>query len=217
MGRRSQHTPDQLRELILEAARKIVVDKGFREASAREIAREIGYAPGTLYNMFRNLDEILLHVECRLLEDLDEQLATASAGSKGLEALRKFASSYTEYAYTHPRLWELLREHHPASRSNSPDWYLERLNAPRKRLETLLSDVAPAADQANVIRAAHLVWASVHGLLSVSLTPKYGLVSLANAKFMAETVALQQVAAFLERRQPGRREDGHLTEAGQHN
>ena len=69
MGRRSQHTPEELRELILTATRRIVEERGFRALSAREIAREIGYAPGTLYNMYENLDEILLRVEARVLKD----------------------------------------------------------------------------------------------------------------------------------------------------
>lgn len=217
MGRRSQHTPDQLRELILEAARKIVVEKGFREASAREIAREIGYAPGTLYNMYRNLDEIMLLVECRVLDELDEQLAKATAGSKGVDALRRFAASYAEFAYSNPQLWDLVREHHPATRAGSPDWYLAKLNGPRKRLENLIAEVMPADEQGSISRTAHLVWASIHGILSVTLTPKYGVVSLPSAKSMAETAIVQQLVSAPDRRNSVHRRDGggaHLKEAG---
>jgi len=52
MGRRSTHTPQQLRELILDAAQDIIQVQGLAGLSAREIARRIEYSPGTIYNMF---------------------------------------------------------------------------------------------------------------------------------------------------------------------
>ena len=61
MGRRSTHSPQQLRELILDAAQEIIDVHGLAGLSAREIARRIGYSPGTIYNMFDNLDDCLLY------------------------------------------------------------------------------------------------------------------------------------------------------------
>ena len=75
MGRRSTHTPQQLRELILDAAQDIIQVQGLAGLSAREIARRIEYSPGTIYNMFENLDDVVLHVEARVLEALDKRLS----------------------------------------------------------------------------------------------------------------------------------------------
>src|ERR1700674_1715236 len=77
MGRRSTHTPQQLRELILDAAQDIIQVQGLAGLSAREIARRIEYSPGTIYNMFENLDDVVLHVEARVLEALDQRLTTS--------------------------------------------------------------------------------------------------------------------------------------------
>ena len=43
MGRRSIHTPDELRELIIEATTGIVEQDGLEGLSAREIAKRVGY------------------------------------------------------------------------------------------------------------------------------------------------------------------------------
>ena len=75
MGRRSTHTPQQLRELILDAAQDIIQDQGLAGLSAREVARRIEYSPGTIYNMFENLDDVVLHVEARVLDALDRRLS----------------------------------------------------------------------------------------------------------------------------------------------
>ena len=65
MGRRSSHTPQQLKDLILEAAYEIIEVQGLAGLSAREVARRIGYSPGTIYNMFENLDDVVLRIEAR--------------------------------------------------------------------------------------------------------------------------------------------------------
>ena len=70
MGRRSIHTPDELRELIIEATTSIVEQDGLEGISAREIAKRVGYSPGTFYNVFENLDDLLLIIEARLLDGL---------------------------------------------------------------------------------------------------------------------------------------------------
>ena len=70
MGRRSIHSPEELRELIIHATTEIVEQDGLEGLSAREIAKRIGYSPGTLYNVFENLDDILLTIEARLLDRL---------------------------------------------------------------------------------------------------------------------------------------------------
>ncbi len=70
MGRRSIHSPEQLRELIVQAATEIIQQDGLEGLSAREIATRINYSPGTLYNVFENLDDLLLTIEARLLDQV---------------------------------------------------------------------------------------------------------------------------------------------------
>ena len=112
MGRRSIHTPDELRELIIQATTEIVEHDGLEGLSAREIAKRVGYSPGTLYNVFENLDDLLLTIEARLLDRLAERLAEhgrvrarRSSGCAG--------SSETYFVFTQerPKLWNLLIEH----------------------------------------------------------------------------------------------------------
>ena len=113
MGRRSSHTPEQLKELILEAAYAIIETHGLAGLSAREIARRIGYSPGTIYNMFSNLDDVVLRIEARVLDALDQRLATVlvEPGSDR-EKVQRLAQAYLAFTHEKPRLWNLLFEHH---------------------------------------------------------------------------------------------------------
>ena len=194
MGRRSEHTPEELRELILGATRQVIVDAGFQRLSAREIARAIGYAPGTLYNMFRNLDEILMRVEARVLDELDEAIGKAVHGNRGNDAVRRFATACVEFAYQNPRLWELIQEHHPVNRSTGPDWYTNSLYAPLARLEVALTRLTANGEAEEATRTARLVWAAVHGIVNVATTTKYGPLPLATTLSMAESMVASIVA-----------------------
>ena len=72
MGRRSDHSRDELYTMALAAARKIAEKEGLRGLTARRIAREIGYTVGTLYNLFDNLDGLIVHLNGTTLDTLYE-------------------------------------------------------------------------------------------------------------------------------------------------
>src|SRR5665647_1484358 len=97
MGRRSIHTPDELRELIIQATTKIVEQHGLEGLSAREIAKRVGYSPGTLYNVFENLDDLLLTIEARLLDTLADQLAESDPTGTPEERLRRLMGTYCSF------------------------------------------------------------------------------------------------------------------------
>ncbi len=50
------------RDTIREAAIRVFSEKGFHEARADEIARAAGVAVGTIYNYFKNKEDILLDI-----------------------------------------------------------------------------------------------------------------------------------------------------------
>lgn len=104
MGRRSIHTPEELRELIIDATTAIVEQDGLEGLSAREIAKRVGYSPGTLYNVFENLDDLLLIIEARLLDDLAERLAGTDSSGSPTERLRRLAGSYFTFTQERPKL-----------------------------------------------------------------------------------------------------------------
>ena len=103
MGRRSIHTPDELRELIIEATTAIVEQDGLEGLSAREIAKRVGYSPGTLYNVFENLDDLLLIIEARLLDELAGRLAEHGRFSgTPRQRLRRLVGTYFVFTQERP-------------------------------------------------------------------------------------------------------------------
>ena len=98
MGRRSVHSPEELRQLILDASQTIVERNGITGLSAREIARMIGYSPGTLYNIFENLDDVLLTLQVQLMGRTVEHLKRVPHRTGRRKEHRSLAQAYVDFA-----------------------------------------------------------------------------------------------------------------------
>ena len=77
MARRSDHSREELYVMALAAAREIAEKDGLRGLKARRISREIGYTVGTLYNVFSNLDDLIIHLNGTTLDALYVSCAQA--------------------------------------------------------------------------------------------------------------------------------------------
>jgi AcrR family transcriptional regulator len=173
MGRRSAHTAAELRELILTAAESIIERDGLVGLSARSIARSIAYSPGTLYNIFDNLDDLVLHVEARVLDALDRELGKVAQHGTPVERVQRMARAYQAFTSTHPKLWNLLFEHHLPAGIAVPAWYQQKLDRLMGHLEAAIAPVTDAADPAACRRAARVLWAGVHGITSLATADKH--------------------------------------------
>ena len=186
MGRRSTHTPLQLRQLILDAAQEIIVAGGLASLSAREIARRIGYSPGTIYNMYENLDDVVLNVEARVLDALDARLAAVLVETGSPVQVPQLALAYLAFTQENPRLWNLLFEHHLPAGTELPPWYQEKLEGLMGRIETALAPLFPAGQEAERQRTARVLWAGVHGITSLSTADKLSIVTSETAGRLVE-------------------------------
>jgi AcrR family transcriptional regulator len=184
MGRRSTHTPEQLRQLILDAAQSIIEANGLAGLSAREIARRIGYSPGTIYNMFQNLDDVVLHIEARVLDALDERLQAALADGPPEEKVSRLAEAYLAFTQERPKLWNLLFEHYMPADSQTPAWYQQKLEMLMSRVETAMAPLFPPDAEADRHRAARVLWAGVHGITSLATANKLSNVTTEAASLL---------------------------------
>lgn len=193
MGRRSVHTAEELRELILSASTELIEANGLSGLSAREIARRIGYSPGTLYNVFENLDDLVLTIEGRLLDRLDLALSLVSQTGNATQNVVKLAQAYIDFTHDNPRLWNLLFEHHLPPGRDVPQWYQQKLEGLLTRVEAALTPLLGSADSGSRKRAARVLWAGVHGITSLSTTEKLSIVSSESARDLVDDL----VASYL--------------------
>ncbi len=208
MGRRSTHTPEQLRQLILDAAQAIIETNGLAGLSAREIARRIGYSPGTIYNMFQNLDDVVLHVEARVLDALDQRIGALTDAGTPEENVYKLAEAYLAFTSERPKLWNLLFEHYMPGGSDTPPWYQQKLEMLMNRVERAMEPLFPPAETVARQRSARVLWAGVHGITSLSTANKLSNVTTEAAAYLVRDLIYNYLAGLAVHAKAGARKAG---------
>lgn len=199
MGRRSVHTADELRELILDASTELIEANGLAGLSAREIARRIGYSPGTLYNVFENLDDLILTIEGRLLDRLDLALGEVPVSGNAAQSVQRLAQAYLQFTHKNPRLWNLLFEHHLPPGRDVPPWYQTKLEGLLARVEDALAPLLNDVDPQSRRRAARVLWAGVHGITSLATTDKLSIVSSEAAPALVDDLVATYLKGLTEK------------------
>ena len=186
MARRSEHSLEELKALVLDAAETIVIDEGFSALKVRRIAAEIGYTVGSIYMVFANRADLIMHINARTLDNIAAQLDQIQDGAadKYIEALAQTYLSYTSQNFNR---WSLIFEYRFPQDSDIPAWYQEKLNTIYDRLETSFAQLAPECSEDRRKEAAHALWGGVHGICMLSLSTSPDKI---NINDVADTVAL---------------------------
>ena len=126
MARRSDHTRPELTRMALDAARRIVDKDGLRGLSTRQVAKAIGYSAGTLYQLFDDLDDLIVHLNAETLDGLLEACGDVDLTAEPEAALEALATRYLRYVSRHRELWNAVIEHHLPKERPLPAWYHAR-------------------------------------------------------------------------------------------
>ena len=102
-------THDDRREAIIDAASRVFAEKGFSDASNREIAREAGISPGLIYWYFENKDELFKAVVRRLFPLYGMELPAVDVREMPLEDLLRMIGGYFLRTMTNPDVLRLSR------------------------------------------------------------------------------------------------------------
>ena len=167
MARRSDHTRDELHRLALDAARRITEREGLRGLRARQIARDIGYTIGTLYNLFEDLDDLILHLNGETLDALFATCSRAPAGKGTVADLSALASRYLRYTREHPKLWNAVFQHKLPVGQMTPVWYEEKVAKLLLLEQNALALMFPDGQDEQLKHHARVLWTSLFGMASV--------------------------------------------------
>jgi AcrR family transcriptional regulator len=183
--------------MALAAARDIVEKDGLRALTTRGIAAEIGYSAGTLYNLFEDLDDLIVHLNGRTLDALYDALSDLRPDREPETAVRVLAEAYIRFTSDHPRLWNVLFEHRLPEGRLLPEWYHEKVARLLGLLERALAPLFPAGREADRHHSARVLWSSLHGICSLEVTGKF--VATESVTAMAETLVDTYVAGLRHR------------------
>lgn len=199
MARRSDHSREELYELAMQASCGIVEADGFRALTARNVADIIGYSPGTLYNLFENLDDLIMHVNGRTLDELHDRLAAVTPKGDAEADIDKLLDCYLGFIDDHPGLWHMLFNYSVSDGYEIPDWYERKVQRLLGIVETTLSPLFGGAGDGELANATRTLWAGLHGITALSQAGKLNLVTGQSVRDMAHSLAGNFVAGVRAR------------------
>jgi AcrR family transcriptional regulator len=182
MGRRSVHSPEELRQLILDASQTIVERNGITGLSAREIARMIGYSPGTLYNIFENLDDVLLTLQVQLMGRTVDHLKRVPLGDDGEKNIENLAHAYVDFALVNRRMWNLFLAHSLPAGKTVPAPFHDYTNSLVEIVRGALAQIAPGLTREDLETTSRAFLAGVNGITAFAATEKGVYITPATAQ-----------------------------------
>jgi AcrR family transcriptional regulator len=161
-------------EKILTAARELLISQGVAGLSMRNLAAKVGYSATAIYSYFADKSAVLralMDADCDALRRAMDEAATEL---DPLEQLRKFGRAYVEFGFTNPGHYRVLMmtEPEPGLMDDNP-----RRGDPSQDAYALLRQAAADGirtgrfrpEFADADQLAQLIWAGVHGIVSLHL------------------------------------------------
>lgn len=186
MGRRSDHSRDELLKLAVDAAEKIITAEGVKGLTARRVAKEIGYSVGTIYNLFDDLDALSLHVKARTLDALYDHITVSINGDDVRRDCLALNRAYFAFLTNNPKSWGSILDRVAPDGTPLPDWYLEKVARPFSVVEQALAPLFKGQNYEAVEYAAHTLWCGVHGIAVLGMENSLTAMGNKDAEKMAE-------------------------------
>jgi len=161
-------------EQLIEAGRRLFLARGVDGMTMRAVAQAVGVSATAIYRHFESKDALLQAVVRVGRERFTVYLTRGLEGKTPLERLRKTGEGYLDFAFDHPEdyrimflSWDRLDpDAHSEQRDVQPApmfrFFLDRV------CECMPPKLQRSPDE--VVHAALLLWAQVHGMASLYLT-----------------------------------------------
>jgi AcrR family transcriptional regulator len=193
VARRQEHTRKEMVDLVVSAAEEIGGREGLAGITMRRLAAAVGYAPNSIYHSVGDMDEVILRLNARTLSRLDRALARRiRPGGPPEEVALAIADGYMAFVHRNHRLWSILVDYSRRDPGPVPDWYQAALSRPLDLVEAALTPLFADADDCR--RSVAALWAALHGIASLSLSGKLGIVTPEDAPGLARLIVRRYLA-----------------------
>ncbi|MDT7856371.1 TetR/AcrR family transcriptional regulator [Rubrivirga sp. S365] len=167
-------TGDDLRRLILDHTRRLLVTGGYDGLSMRKIARGVGCSATSIYLHFEGKDALTHALIDEGMRRLYAELA-AQAEDRPARRLDALCRAYVRFGLANPEYYQVMFQLHPERMARYPP---EDYRRARRNVELFGEALADGA-AAGALRlvsppdvAAMALWTALHGLVSLLLAER---------------------------------------------
>jgi len=166
-----QDRHDDLRTRLTDIAEATIRESGLAAVRARDLAGQAGCSVGAIYNVFTDLNGVVMAVNARTFLRLGAGVAESVAGQGGLtptERLIRMAHAYLHFAVANPREWRTLFDLQMTT-DTVPAWYLAELQQLFSQIAAPLTELFPDRDAGAIGLLTRTLFSAVHGIVLLGL------------------------------------------------
>ncbi|TFL18449.1 TetR/AcrR family transcriptional regulator [Jannaschia formosa] len=161
-----------LRDRLIELATARIAAEGLGALKARTLASEAGCSVGAIYNVFGDLDDLVLTVNGETFRALGAHVLAAvarAAQADPTERMIVMSEAYLDFATRNPLLWRALFDVKMTTEGAVPEWYLAALDRLLAIIDGPLAEVFPHLPKAEIRVRTRALFSSVHGITLLGL------------------------------------------------
>ncbi|WP_071799273.1 TetR/AcrR family transcriptional regulator [Natronohydrobacter thiooxidans] len=159
---------DELRTRLIGIAEARICADGISGLRARDLAREAGCALGAIYNVFADLNQLVLAVNGRTFLRLGDQVRRAVAAQPDaapVAQLIAMAESYRAFAIQNRNAWLALFDLRMSSEADVPAWYWQEMAALFEIIAAPLRQLHPERSPEDLDLLVRTLFSAVHGIV----------------------------------------------------
>jgi AcrR family transcriptional regulator len=168
------------KEQIVATAMRLYANGGLKAVSMRAIARELSVTQMAASRHFKSEEDIFTEIRMLVFDNFGAHLEAAfSSGNSPTERLVRYAYAYVEFARQAPADYKFIfdlwpREQYKLVLRREGEGALARSRAFYVQLMVAGDMIDAEAEYRRVLEAAHIVWQTLHGLVSLHTAKKLG-------------------------------------------
>lgn len=189
--RRAERRQD-LTDRLITAAENLIATQGLGALRARDVARDAGCALGGIYTIFDDMDALALQVNARTFRVLGAQVTAAVEAERDgppVNRLIAMANAYFVYARENTKRWQALFDTQlTADAGDAPDWYQGAVGQLFEIIAEPIRTLRPDLAEKDVALLVRGLFASVHGIVLLSVQSRISAVPAEDVPKVMETM-----------------------------
>lgn len=172
---------EDLRARLIDIAEERIRTDGLPAIKARELARDAECAVGAIYNVFPDLNGLIMAVNGRTFQSLGKVVAAsvAAAPQHAPQAeLITMSHAYLRFASENTNLWRALFDLEMSTEMDVPQWYLAELGKLFALIAAPLTRLFPNYNRHELELMTRALFSSVHGIVLLGLQKRISGVPL---------------------------------------
>lgn len=206
MARRSDHSRDELRHLILTTAHRHLAERGLDGFSASQVAKEIGYSVATIHHVIGDHVDLVAELNTMTMRIWADALRTSLARAGG-DRIQSLVEAYFDFAHRHRNLWTAIYNlRMPAGRA-LPERQVAERGVLKEIVASEIAAALPGIGGDDLQELTNSLIATVHGHCDLWLHGTLEMMGSHDPQMLALGRVREGVAASAARR-AGMRRDG---------